>query len=426
MKDIELLNFILAIAFVACSFYAVLYTIVKLVKRPRKYAALKKYKYAVLICARNEENVIGNLIESIKHQDYDEELVDIYVVADNCDDKTAEVARSAGATVIERFNKVLVGKGYAMSYFFDTLKETVGIRHYDGYFVFDADNLLDEKYITEMNKVFSNGYKAVTSYRNTKNYGDSWVSACYGMWFLKEAEYMNYARSELGISAAVSGTGFLFSSELVEKNDGWNYHLLTEDLEFTADMITNGEKIGYCHDAIFFDEQPTNFKDSLVQRSRWTKGGLQVMGKYGKSLIKETVKNGSFSCYDMLMGNIFSFVLTFLMILVNGIMFVAGVLAAPEEMGIFFSSVATAVVNSYILFLGMGLLIVFTEWKRINCEGHKKILYSFMFPFFALSFVLALGIAVVKNVDWKPIKHSSTARIGDMKRRPKKSKKEVI
>ncbi len=74
------------------------------------------HRFAVLVAARNEEAVIGQLIESIQMQDYPSELVDVYVVADNCDDSTASVAREKGAFVYERFNKVHVGKGYAFSH----------------------------------------------------------------------------------------------------------------------------------------------------------------------------------------------------------------------------------------------------------------------------------------------------------------------
>ena len=99
---------------------------------------------------------------------------------------------------------------------------------YDGYFVFDADNLLDPQYISQMNKVFSSGARAVTSYRNSKNFGDNWITAGYGLWFLRESEYLNRPRDVLGTSCAVSGTGFLFSQQLLEELGGWNYFLLTE------------------------------------------------------------------------------------------------------------------------------------------------------------------------------------------------------
>ena len=146
--------------------------------------------------------MIGQLLDSIRAQDYPADLFDIYVVADNCTDATAEVCRARGAFVHERQDKVKVGKGYALNW----LLERIPVKKYDGFLVFDADNLLRPDYLTEMNKTFSAGYSIVTSYRNTKNYGDNWISAGYGLWFLREARYLNGARMALGSSCAVSGT----------------------------------------------------------------------------------------------------------------------------------------------------------------------------------------------------------------------------
>lgn len=414
MEVLTNMNYIIAILFVACCFYQMIFSVVKLSRKRKKYQVLKMHRYAVAISARNEAAVISQLIESIRCQDYPRDLVDIYVVADNCTDDTAEIARMAGATVYERFNKELIGKGYALSYLFNMIKTEHADAVYDGYFVFDADNLLDKSYITEMNKVFSYGYPAVTSYRNTKNYGDSWVSACYGLWFLREAEYLNLPRSVLGISTAISGTGFLFSDKILERNGGWHYHLMTEDLEFTADLITHGEKIGYCGTAIIYDEQPKKLSQSIVQRSRWMKGGIQVMSKYGGSLARGAVKTGSFSCYDMLMSSLPAVVLTVASIILNAVMFVIGLMTVRSQMHIFFISIMTSVFNSYLLMYGMGLLVLITEWKKIKCPARKKILYSFMFPIFVLTFVVATAVALCSNVQWKPIKHTVALSISDL------------
>ncbi len=246
-------------------FYQIVYLIVALYFRVRRsnvarpaMRAKKLHKYAFLIAARNESRVIGNLIDSVKKQNYPASLIDIFVVADNCTDNTAAVARAAGATVFERFNMRQIGKGYALSFAFDNILSRDECR-YDGFFVFDADNLLDENYVAEMNRVFDNGYRVVTSYRNSKNYGSNWISAGYALWFLREAEYLNNPRMLLGTSCAISGTGFLIHQDIIRQNGGWKHHLLTEDIEFSIDSVIHGEVIGYCGRAIFYDEQPCTF-----------------------------------------------------------------------------------------------------------------------------------------------------------------------
>mgnify|MGYP006069554707 FL=1 len=235
-------------------------------------APQKLHRFAAIISARNEENVIGSLIASLKAQNYPRELLDIYVIADNCTDRTAQTAASAGAFVYHRYNRQQVGKGYALDYLFKRLAEE-GKDTYDGYFVFDADNYVDPDFVKEMNATFSSGdYAALTSYRNSKNFGANWISAGYGLWFLREARFLNAPRMKLGVNCAISGTGFLVSGDVIRENGGWPFHLLTEDIEFSVDCALKGRVIGYCEKAVVYDEQPVTLRQSWDQRVRWPKG----------------------------------------------------------------------------------------------------------------------------------------------------------
>lgn len=414
MKSLSAVNFILAAAFAACCFYQAVFVIVRLLGKRRSYSSQKLCRYAVLIAARNEEAVIAQLLESLNAQSYPRELFDIFVIADNCTDSTAKTATEHGAIVYERQNKIQVGKGYAMRFLLDKIKAVHADKHYDGYFVFDADNLLDPDYITEMNKVFSSGERIVTGYRNSKNYADNWITAGYGMWFLRESEYLNRPRDYLGTGCAVSGTGFLFADSILEETGGWNWFLLTEDLEFTADMIVRGERIAYCGDAVLYDEQPSDFKQSIVQRSRWIKGYFQVLSKHGGDLLKKLAATGRFACYDMLTNTLPAAALTVLSFLVNTVMFIVGMTTARHEMGIFFISVAITLVNSYATLYIMGLLTLITEWKNIRCPTTKKIKYSFTFPVFVFTFAIAMLLGIFGSSEWKPIRHTVAVSISDM------------
>lgn len=157
MEALSAINFLLAALFAACYCYQAVFLGARLLRKRRTFTARKLCRYAVLIAARNESAVIAQLLESIRQQDYPQDLLDIYVVADNCTDGTASIAREHGARVFERQNKMQVGKGYALAFLLEHIREDFPQERYDGYFVFDADNLLDPHYVTEMNKVFSNG-----------------------------------------------------------------------------------------------------------------------------------------------------------------------------------------------------------------------------------------------------------------------------
>ena len=278
LQWVELFNLFIAVFFFTVYFYQLFYLAVGFVRRKRKdrRPPARQHRFAAIVAARNEAGVIGELIQSLRAQRYPEELLDIYVVADNCTDDTARVARQAGAAVYERHDQTRKGKGYALDYLFHRLAEE-GREDYEGYFVFDADNLVDPAFTAEMNRVFDTGkYGAITCYRNSKNFGSNWISAGYSIWFLREARFLNFPRMLLGSNCHVSGTGFLISADVIRQNGGWPYHLLTEDIEFSVSCALKGVRIGYCDGAMVYDEQPTTFQQSWDQRLRWSKGFYQV------------------------------------------------------------------------------------------------------------------------------------------------------
>ena len=345
--NIRHINYITSLLFTICYAYQLFYIPVSLFLKNRRAVNAINKRYAILICARNEENVIGDLIDSIHEQDYPQDKIDVYVMADNCTDDTFEIAKSKGAYAFERHSSI-VGKGYALQKLLDNIKE-----EYDGYLVFDADNILSKDYIKEINKSFADDVDAITSYRNSKNYGSNWVSAGYALWFLRESQFLNKARTILNTSAAVSGTGFMISNKLLKEMGGWNYHLLTEDIEFSVDQIAKGKKIIYCEKAEFFDEQPTDFKQSITQRIRWTKGNLQVFSQYGGRLI-EALSKGIFGAFDMLMAAMPAFFLSMMSFVLN-LFCLSDIMSFAELIG-----------NAYAMMFFLGLITTLSEWKHIR------------------------------------------------------------
>ena len=288
----------------------------------------------------------------------------------------------------------------------------------DAFIVFDADNLIDREYIAEMNKTFGLGFEAITSYRNSKNYGTNWISAGYSLWFLREAKYLNNARLELNTSCAISGTGFLLSRKLVEENGGWKHHLLTEDVEFSVDSVIQGKKIGYCAGAMLYDEQPITFRQSWRQRMRWAKGFYQVLGKYGFKLVKGTVLKLSFGCFDMLMTIFPAIFITLLSIICNVSRFIHSIFVARDGHEVLLSmlSMVGYIVMVYGFLLVVGLITTLTEWDNIHTTTRKKILYVFTFPLFMLTYIPIAIAAIFRKVEWAPIDHTISASIDDVKK----------
>ena len=415
------LNLAVIVLFAALYLYQGFYAVVGLVCRrwQDRHQPSRLHRFAAIVSARNEEGVIGELLESLRRQNYPAELLDLYVVADNCTDDTAGVARRAGAFVYKRFDNVHKGKGYAMDYLFHRLKEE-GKQDYDGYFVFDADNLVDPNFVREMNRTFDKGYDALTCYRNSKNFGANWISAGYSIWFLREARFLNFPRTLLGTNCHVSGTGFLVSAKVIEENGGWPFHLLTEDIQFSVDCAVRGRKIGYCDKAVIYDEQPTTFQQSWDQRLRWSKGFYQVDRAYTAPLLKGCLRLGrrGLSCYDMFATVAPGMLLTLAMILFNALILVI-CLTQPVYLATWIISetmhfIFSAVVNFYLGLLVYGMLTVLSEWKHIDAAPLKKLGYVFTFPIFMFTYIPISIAALVQKVEWKPIYHTAGKKVKGM------------
>lgn len=408
-------NFITLALFSLCYSYQMIYIAVSIFCKKKEFKAAKKCRYAVVIAARNEQDVICNLINSIKAQDYDEKLVDIYVVADNCTDDTAKIARKTGAYVFERYNKRLIGKGYALDFVFKEILKSS--ESYDGFFIFDADNLLEKNYITEMNKVFTNNFRVVTSYRSAKNYSDSWISAGYALYFLRDCRFSNGARMILNTGSSVTGTGFLIHSDIIKAKKGWNHFLLTEDVEFTVDCALKGERVGYCPTAVFFDEQPTTFSQSWTQRLRWVKGGYQVLLKYSGKLFRKSFK--SFYCFDMLMSLLPMVLVNLILIASNLVFMLIGLIGFRQYPGVAVTtliSVAQTVIVFFVTLFFIGVMTTIAEWKNIRTSKKSKLIYVLTFPFFVLTYMPIAFVAAFKKVSWTPIAHTSTKSIDEIEK----------
>ncbi|MDD4839231.1 MAG: glycosyltransferase family 2 protein [Clostridia bacterium] len=380
-----------------------------------KKTEFNTHKFAIVISARNEELVIAHLIDSIRKNDYPQELIDIIVIADNCTDKTAQICRDLGCLVFEREDLSKIGKGYALNFMFEQIHNLpeYADRDYEAYIVLDADNILTKNYITEINKVYDSGYNMVTSYRNTKNFGANWIADGYGYWFIREARYLNNPRMILHTSCAISGTGFLVDKQIVKEYNNWCFFCLTEDVEFSAEYALSNRKIGYAHNAMFYDEQPTSFKQAWRQRERWSKGFYQVFGTKAGRLLKGMWKN--FACWDILTNIFPALLISSLMIIVFPTCMIIGA-ATNDPIGVTTAAqgLLFMIVTLYASIFVFGLFDLITEWKKIKMPTWKKIWHLFTFPLFMFTYLPIAVAAIFKKVEWKPIYHNAPISMADL------------
>lgn len=246
----------------------------------KKYPVVPpKTKFALLIAARNEENVIAQIVENLQQQDYPKELYDIIVIPNNCTDDTEGAALRAGAKIMHPTGPVST-KGEVLHQIIDVLMGT-----YDAYCVFDADNIIDSKFLASMNDAIAAGANVAKSRQKALNPYDNWVSGAYDLYFQSINLLYSRARAPFNLSGKLVGTGFMVTDALMQKMGGWNTYTLTEDIELAVQCSMIGERVYYVPDAINYDEEPLSFAVSMRQRRRWSAGVQSVANKYTGKLI---------------------------------------------------------------------------------------------------------------------------------------------
>jgi len=275
-------------------------------KKRNKVQFLPQKKFAVVVAAHNEELVIEHVVDSLNDLDYPKNLYDIFVIADNCTDNTAKLARLRGARVFERFNSKEKGKGYALEWMFNIIFKME--KKYDAIAIFDADNVVSRNFLKEMNDKLCQGYKVVQGFIDSKNPYDSWITASYSIAFWTSNRMFQLAKSNIGLSNQIGGTGFCVDTDVL-KRLGWGATCLTEDLEFTCKLVLNGEKVGWAHDAVVYDEKPLTLKQSWRQRKRWMQGFTDVSGRFFFKLILKGIRDFDFVAIDCALYTIQPFII---------------------------------------------------------------------------------------------------------------------
>lgn len=247
-----------------------------------------KCRFAVLVAARNEQAVIGHLVESLLAQDYPVEMFDVYVIPNNCTDRTEQAARAAGAQILTCPFPVH-SKG-------DVLRQVVAMlnkqgRH-DAICVFDADNVVDPGFLRAMNNAWCAGARAAQGYRDSKNPHDTYISGNYSIYYWMVNRFYSHARSAVGLSAIINGSGFMADLQLLRSMGGWRTRTLTEDIEFTTKCILRDVRVEWVPQAITYDEQPLTFAQSWRQRCRWSTGLYQCLSHYLTPLLRGLFSSG--------------------------------------------------------------------------------------------------------------------------------------
>ncbi len=371
-------------------------------------AVAPKNRFAAVIAARNEGVVIGNLIDTLKAQDYPVDLLDVYVLPNNCTDNTEEVALEHGAKVFH-CSKAVKSKGAALEQFFDDTFAHNDV--YDAFCVFDADNLVDPGFFKAMNNALCSGETIAQGYRDSKNPNDSWISGCQSIFYWTLNRFLNLARYSIGMSAALNGTGFMVSAEVL-KDGGFRTFSLTEDIEFTTQSIMKGHRVAWVPEALTFDEHPLDFNTSWKQRKRWSTGTVQCFSHYAPLLWKAFKETKNWCCADMIIYlsapivqvltaiyTLCSFIILSMLLVNTQVWSDALTFALIFGIGVVFS----------FLFTAMVVKLEHHHLKQVKTPSF------FTFWFFLFSWIFINIVCFIKPIDtWEPIEHNQSVSLAQL------------
>ena len=307
-KKLELLRVFLETIAGICGFYLTFIMVYQIVIGFFGFGKAKKdYKdhdpqsrFLVLVPAHNEEKVIGDIIRNLNDMDYPKELYDFYIIADNCTDNTAEVARNLGAKVIETQKDspdAPTGKPIALKKALQAVGDYQN--RYDLMMIFDADNLMDTNMFREVNSQYLDKGKPdfIQCYLGAKN-KKGVVAWFYYTGYTLTNRFFDLAKYRLGLNCAIGGTGFAMTTSYLYKRGGWTTMSLTEDFEIQVEATLEGRRILWNHHTRVYDEKPTSLRASIRQKLRWGQGhwyvALHNTGKLFKALVAGRIGFGEF------------------------------------------------------------------------------------------------------------------------------------
>jgi 1,2-diacylglycerol 3-beta-glucosyltransferase len=234
-------------------------------------ASDRSVRFAIVVPAHNEAFGITQTITSLRAVDYPRHAFRVIVIADNCTDDTAAVARAAGATVLERTDDARRSKGFALS---DMLPKVLADDWVDAVMVVDADSIVSPNVLALAAGRIAAGEQALQLRYGVRNADDSWRTQLLAIAFTCFHDVRSAGREELGLSCGLRGNGMVFTRHALTLAPH-QASSLVEDLEHGLDLADVGIRVAYVHGASVLAEMPNNEDGAGSQRDRWEQGRAQ-------------------------------------------------------------------------------------------------------------------------------------------------------
>lgn len=295
MKLVRSILVVIQIPMAALVLYLDALSLAALLWRRAPAPAPARAHFAILIPAHDEELLLPHLLESLAALEYPRALYSVHVVADNCADGTAAAATAGGAAMYERRDESRRGKGYALRYLFERLRE--GGVDVDAYIVVDADSVVSPTFLAAMNRRLARGDEVIQAYYGVLNSDESWPAALRYVALALYNGLRPRGRDALRLSTGLRGNGMCFAAAILDRF-GWDAFSLAEDAEFHLRLVEEGLTVSYAPEAIVLAEMPSSLRASRSQNVRWERGRLQLLRRFGPRLLADGLRRRDFVRLD--------------------------------------------------------------------------------------------------------------------------------
>lgn len=420
-RVLSIINYVILVIIAIPVALQLLYVIFAFVKKKTWKKSEKKGRIAYLIPAHNEESVIFDTVRSvIESQKYPRECFDVYVVADNCTDRTAQLAEEAGAIVLihndpdPAHHMALYPLKYGVDYLINLTENP-----YDMIIHLDADNHINDEFSSLMNDAYQSGVDFARPYEGAINATQNFYTKACTLFYTFDSRYGSRVRERLGIAAHVNGSGAMMSVRMLKKCGGYDCVSISDDAEFNFNRMLEGYKGHFVEDAVVYEDMPSSFKDTLNRNKRIGSGGMKLLKTKLLKMVGKFFTTGNFSFIEMFLTYIFNFLtilisvwiplyyiyhFTFLGFAAYGGMELS-MYGAEYYRSLLWNTVIIggSIIVGLFLFFGylQALFLVLSDYKKLGARKRSELISAvFLFPVFLVLYAVTLCIGAMSKPSW--------------------------
>ena len=421
-RVLSIINYVVLIVIAIPIAIQVLYILLGFLPKKRFPKSEKKGRIAYLIPAHNEADVIyGTVKDALEHQNYPRELYDVYVVAHNCTDNTAELAEKAGAKVLvlndpDPAHRMAL---YPLKYGVQEIIAIEGEEAYDMIVHLDADNRINAEFSSLMNDVFQAGVDFARPYEGALNGMQNFYTKASTMLYAFDSRFGSRVRERLHLAAHVNGSGAMMSVRMLRETGGYDCETLSDDAEFNMKRMFDGHKGHFVEDAVVYEDMPSSWRDTYNRNKRMGSGATSLFKSNAGNLWKHFFKTGDFSFLEVY----FLFSLSLLNVLlcvwlpiyyIFHFVYLGFAGYGGIELALFSAeyyrlslwntifAAAGIAVGLFILFgYIQGLILAITDYKKLGAKNRRALTGTvFGFPAFLILYGITLLVGACSKPSW--------------------------